>query len=476
MPAPKSGSILRRPSRGTAVIGAAMGLSLVLAGCSGSNVAGNGGGNAAASGEDCAAFAQYGDLSGTRVTLYTSIVSPEDQPHIDSYRPFEECTGAQIVYEGSKEFEAQLPVRVQAGSPPDIAYVPQPGLLNTLVTQNPGAVKPAPQAVVANVDQYYSETFKAAGSVDGTLYGAPLGSNVKSYVWYSPQAFAAKGYTVPNTWDEMVALSNRIVADGGKPWCAGIGSGDATGWPLTDWLEDVMLRENGPEVYDQWVSHAIPFNDPRVARGLDRVGSILKNPDFVNGGLGDVASIATTTFQDGGLPLLQETTAPTDRACYLHRQANFYAANFPEGTDISENGQVFAFELPAINPSSQQTILVGSEFVAAFSDRPEVQAFQAFLSSPEWANAKAKAGSDLGQSGWISANTGLDPNNLSNPIDRLSVEILQDDTNTFRFDGSDLMPAAVGSASFWRGMTDWITGQSTTDTLNYVEQSWPRSS
>jgi alpha-glucoside transport system substrate-binding protein len=469
MPAPKSGSILRRPSRGTAVISAALGLSLVLAGCGGSNVAGGGGGGNAAPNRDCAAFSQYGDLSGTRVTIYTSIVSPEDQPHINSYKPFEECTGAQIVYEGSKEFEAQLPVRVQAGSPPDIAYVPQPGLLKTLVTQNPGAVKPAPQAVVANVDKYYSETFKSAGSVDGTLYAAPLGSNVKSYVWYSPQAFAAKGYTVPKTWDEMVALSNKIVADGGKPWCAGIASGDATGWPLTDWLEDVMLRENGPEVYDQWVSHAIPFNDPRVVKALDRVGSILKNPQYVNGGLGDVASIATTTFQDAGLPLL-------DGTCYLHRQANFYAANFPEGTDISENGQVFAFPLPPINPAQPQTILVGSEFVAAFSDRPEVQAFQAYLSSPEWANAKAKAGSDLGQSGWLSANTGLDPNNLSNPIDKLSAQILQDQSNTFRFDGSDLMPAAVGSASFWRGMTDWITGKSTSDALSYIEQSWPASS
>ena len=150
MPAPNSGSILRRPSRGTAAISAALGLSLVLAGCGGSNVAGGGGGNPAASNQDCAAFSQYGDLSGTRVTLYTSIVSPEDQPHIDSYKPFEECTGAQIVYEGSKEFEAQLPVRVQAGSPPDIAYIPQPGLLKRIVTQNPGAVKPAPQAVAAS--------------------------------------------------------------------------------------------------------------------------------------------------------------------------------------------------------------------------------------------------------------------------------------------------------------------------------------
>ena len=161
---------------------------------------------------DCADYEDYGDLEGQTVSVYTGIVTPEDQPHIRSYESFQECTGAQVVYEGSKEFEAQLKVRVQAGSPPDIAYVPQPGLLNTLVAQSPGAVKPAPQAVVANVDQYFSETFKSAGSVDGTLYGAPLGSNVKSFVWYSPQAFAAKGYQVPTTWAEMVALSSSCSA------------------------------------------------------------------------------------------------------------------------------------------------------------------------------------------------------------------------------------------------------------------------
>jgi alpha-glucoside transport system substrate-binding protein len=452
------------PSRGRAasLASGVLALGLVLAGCSGSNVAG---GNPTGPAPECDAYAQYGDLNGKTITVYTSIVEPEDQPHIDSYKPFEQCTGAKVVYEGSKEFEAQLPVRVQAGSPPDLAYVPQPGLLATLVRQT-DAVKPAPAGVAANVDQYFPETFKSAGSVDGTLYAAPLGANVKSFVWYSPKAFQAKGYTVPKTWEEMIALSDRIVAEGGKPWCAGIGSGEATGWPLTDWLEDVMLRENGPEVYDQWVSHAIPFDAPQVNAALDRVGSVLKNPAYVNGGLGDASSIATTTFQDGGLPILDET-------CYLHRQANFYAANWPEGTDITENGDVYAFELPPINPASPQTILVGAEFVAAFSDRPEVQAFQAYLSSPEWANEKAKAGSALGQSGWVSANTGFDPANLSSPIDRLSAEILQDEGNTFRFDGSDLMPAAVGAATFWRGMTDWITGKSTADALTFIEQSWP---
>ncbi len=428
----------------------------------GSPAASGGGGSAAAGSPECAAYEQYGDLSGTNVSVYTSITDPEDESQINSYDVFESCTGTTIDYEGSREFEAQLQVRVSGGNAPDIAYLPQPGLLATLV-QDTGAVVPAPQQVATNVDQYYPETYREAGSVDGTLYAAPLGANVKSYVWYSPTAFAENGYTVPTTWDEMIALSDQIAATANTPWCAGIESGEATGWPLTDFLEDAMLREVGPEVYDQWVSHEIPFNDPQVAAALERVGSVLKNPAYV----GDVTAIATTTFSDAGLPILEGS-------CSMMRQANFYAANWPEGTDVSENGEVFAFPLPPIDPAADETILVGGEFVAAFNDRPEVAAFQAFLSSPEWANEKAKATTALGQTGWLSANSGLDTANLSSDIDISSVEILQDPEAVFRFDGSDLMPGSVGSGTFWTGMTNWITGASTADALTLVESSWPQ--
>ena len=226
---------------------------------------------AATSTIDCAPYEAFGDLTGKTVTVYTSITAPEDAPHIASYKPFEECTGVTIKYEGSKEFEAQLPVRVKGGNAPDIAYLPQPGLLKTMVAT--GEVKPAPPEVVANVDKNMPD-WKTYGTVDGTFYAAPLGANVKSFVWYSPPAFEDKGYEVPKTWAELLALSDKIAADnpGGdvKPWCAGIESGDATGWPATDWIEDVMLRTAGPETYDKWVNHEIPFNDPAVADGARR--------------------------------------------------------------------------------------------------------------------------------------------------------------------------------------------------------------
>ena len=411
---------------------------------------------------DCAPYTAFGDLKGKTVTVYTSITAPEDAPHIASYKPFVDCTGVEIKYEGSKEFEAQLPVRVKGGNAPDIAYLPQPGLLNTLVQT--GAVKPAPPEVVANVDKNMPD-WKNYGTVDGTFYAAPLGANVKSFVWYSPSAFADKGYEVPTTWADLLALSEKMAAEGGdvKPWCAGIESGDATGWPATDWVEDVMLRTAGAETYDKWVNHEIPFNDPAVATALAEVGKILKNDKFVNGGFGDVKTIASTSFQDAGQPIL-------DGTCYMHRQASFYAANWPEGTEVGPEGEVWAFYLPSVD-SSTKPVLGGGEFTAAFADRPEVKAFQTYLSSVEWADERAKT---CGSGGCVTANKNADPELLKNPIDKLSAEALTDSAATFRFDGSDLMPGAVGAGTFWKGMTDWIIGKDDKATLDFIEQSWPK--
>ena len=455
-----------RNRRGLTTAAAIFSVGLMLAGC-GSDDGGTSTAGGTSPGEgkaECEGLTEFGDLSGEEVNVYTSIVAPEDQPHIDSWKLFEDCTGAKVNYEGSKEFEAQLVVRVKSGNPPDIAYVPQPGLLNTLV-KDTGKVVAAPDSVAENVDEFFGEDWKNYGTVDGTFYAAPLGANVKSFVWYSPGMFEENGWEIPETWDDMVALSDEIAATGTKPWCAGIESGEATGWPAIDWLEDAVLRDAGADVYDQWVAHETPFNDQAIVDSLDRVGDILKNDKYVNGGFGDVESIATTAFQEGGLPIL-------DGKCAMHRQASFYAANWPEGTEVAEDGDVFAFYLPTTNEDNGKPVLGGGEFVTAFSDEPAVQAFQSYLSTDTWANEKAKA---TPNGGWVSANKGLDVNNLVSPIDKLSAETLQDPEAVFRFDGSDQMPGAVGAGTFWKEMTAWITGQSTQDSLDKIEGSWPSS-
>jgi len=449
-----------RSRRVLAAVSGGLGLALVLTACSSSDTGGSGE-TTAASG-DCAEYEAYGDLSGKEVDVYAGIVTPEDTAYMDSYKPFEECTGAKINYVGDKAFETQILVRAKAGNPPDIAIVPQPGLLNQLVAT--GAAVEAPQAVADNVDEFWSADWKGYATVDGKFYGAPSGASMKSLVWYSPSEFADSGYEIPTTLDELKSLTDKMVSDGKVPWCAGIGSGEATGWPITDWMEDFMLRLSGPDVYDQWVTHEIAFNSAEPTAALDAVGEYLKNPAYVNGGLGDVQSIASTTFQDGGLPILEGT-------CSLHRQASFYAANFPEGTNVAEDGDVFAFYLPGVT-ADEKPVLGGGEFNVAFADRPEVAAFQTYLSTDTWANNKV-ASTPAG--GWISANKGMDVAKLTSPIDKLAATILQDPNAIFRFDGSDMMPAAIGSNAFWKQSTNWITGQSTKDTVDNIEAAWPAS-
>ncbi|MGL4175702.1 MAG: ABC transporter substrate-binding protein [Dermatophilaceae bacterium] len=449
--------------RTAAAVAGIAAMSLLATACSSSDT-----GSTDAGAEDTTDYTKWCDLKselqGKEVSIYTSIVTPQDASQKESYKAFEECTGVKVNYEGDKDFEKNILQRLQSGNSPDVAYVPQPGLLQTLV--DTGKAIPASKSVSDSVDQYFGADWRKYGTVDDELYAAPLGANVKSYVWYSPKAFAAKGYQIPTTWDELMALTAKIAADdpAAKPWCAGIGSGVATGWPLTDWTEDVLLRTAGPETYDQWVANEVKFNDPKVVDALDKVGAILKDPKYTNGGLGAPSTIATTTFQDGIQPILKNK-------CYMHRQADFAGTFLPKGTKVAEDGDMWAFYLPGVDAESKP-VLGGGEFVATFRDAPEVKAFAAFLASPEWANAKAKATPD---GGWVSANKELDPANLVSPLDKQSAEILQDPKTVFRFDGSDLMPSAVGAGTFWSEMTNWIKGQDTKTTLDNIQKSWPTS-
>jgi alpha-glucoside transport system substrate-binding protein len=437
------------------VLASAVGLALVgAAGCAGAT-----GSKVDKNSAGCTAYKPYQGHDGTTVSIYATIRDAEADLLQQAWKQFSDCTGIKINYEGSGEMEAQIQVRVDGGNAPDLAFFPQPGLMARFVKA--GKLKPAPAKVKDEATQGWSKDWLGYGSVGGTFYAAPLGSNVKSFVWYSPKMFKDKGYTVPTTWDELVKLSDQIAGSGTKPWCAGIESGEATGWPATDWIEDIMLRDQGPEVYDQWVNHQIPFNDPKVVSAFDRAGSILRNEKYVNGGYGGVKSIATTSFQEGGFPILQGK-------CGLHRQASFYAAQWPKDKKVGENADVYAFYFPPVDPSKGKPVLVAGEFVGAFSDKPEVQAVQQYLASGDYVNSRAKLGS------WVSANKKLDVANVQNPIDKLSVKILGDPSTVARFDGSDQMPAAVGSGSFWKGMTEWINGTDTKTILDRIEASWPK--
>jgi alpha-glucoside transport system substrate-binding protein len=446
-------TLRRRSTIGVATLAVA---ALALSGCAATE-------EEATSDADCSAYADYLGNEGTEVEMYTTIVSPEADLFQESFLDFEECTGITINWNGSQEFEAQLPVRVAGGTAPELAIIPQPGFLKAMV--DTGAMIPASSAVAASVDANYTPDWKNYGTVDGTFYAAPLGANVKSFVWYSPKTFADNGWEIPTTWAELLALSDTIAATDVQPWCVGFGSGEATGWVGTDWMEDLMLRFQDAATYDKWVSNEMKFDDPKVAEVLAEAGKILKNPDYV----GNVAAIATTTFQDGGAGIV-------DGSCAMHRQASFiggilagdYGAEIVTPADTDVEGGITTFYFPGVSADNRPA-LGGGEFVGAFSDRPEVQAVQLYLTSADWNNKKAALGT------WFSAHLGLDTANVADPVNAVAVEILQN-ASTFRFDASDLMPAAVGQGSFWKEMTAWVAeDKADAAVLDAIQAGWPAS-
>ena len=401
----------------------------------------------------------YAQLKGKTVTMFTSILDPELSKYQKALASFTTCTGIKVKMEGSNQFEALLPVRVKGGNAPDIAIIPQPGLLAQMVATGKAVVAPA--QTLANVNKYWSAGWKGYGSVKGKFYASPNSANMKSLVWYSPKQFAKAKYQVPTTWNQMTSLANKMAAAKQTAFCGGIGSGGATGWPATDWLEEVVVRQFGAKVYADWISHKVKFSDPKIIAAMTTVSNWMKNPKYV----GDVKAIATTTFQSAGLGI------PTG-SCMMLQQASFYAAQYPAGTDVSKKGDVWAFYLPGINPSVKTPVEGGGEFFAAFSKRPEVQELQNYLSTPQWAmNRIATAGSG---GGWLSANSGVPLSAYKNPLDQLSAKYLADKHSTFVFDASDAMPAAVGAGTMWTQLTSWFAdGKSTADVAKAIDDSWP---
>ena len=264
---------------------------------------------------------EIGPGDGT-VTIFGPEVEQEQQGFQDAFAAFTEDTGIQVEISGDRSAEEQVGVQVQGGNPPDIFIFPQPGLLKSFVYSCD--LVPLADNVVTAMEENFLEGFIEGGTVDGVPYGVPNKSDVKSLVWYSPSAFEANEYEVPADHEEFMALADQMVEDGLTPFCIGIGSDAATGWPFTDWVEDYMLRLHGPEVYDQWVNHEIPFDDPKVVETVQFVMDIWEKEGYVFGG---TQAAASTPFAESGLGVVQGD-------CMMHRQANFYAANWPEGTQV----------------------------------------------------------------------------------------------------------------------------------------------
>jgi alpha-glucoside transport system substrate-binding protein len=406
-------------------------------------------------------FSDSHDLSGQTV----SITGPWTGLDADLFESvlayFEEATGATVQYSGSDSFEQDFVIAAQAGSASDIAVFPQPGLAADMAQQ--GLLEPLPEGTAEWLAENYSagESWVDLGTFAGAdgeerLYGFPYKIDVKSLVWYVPENFDEAGYELPETLEDLKALTEQIAEEGETPWCIGLGSGAATGWPATDWVEDLMLRVNPPEVYDQWVTNEIPFDDPQVVAAIEEFGFFAKNDDFVSGG---ASAVASTDFRDSPSGLFE---FPPE--CYLHHQATFIPTFFPEGTVVGEDVDFFYF--PAAEDQSGEQPVLGAGTMFVLTEVNDVTtAFIEFLQTPIahelW----------MAQSGFLTPYTEVNTAVFPSDSQRAMNDILLNAT-IFRFDGSDLMPGEIGAGAFWTAMVDYVTGAEAEAVAGQVQQRW----
>lgn len=396
------------------------------------------------------------------INLLTAM-EPEEVAPIQAI--FDEMITADADYEveveASGQFEEQLPIRAEGGTL-DLAAVPQPGAVVEMAARGQIVSLEDLGFDIDELNDRFGEAFMALGEYEGEHYGLPTNINLKSMVWYPADDFDEAGYEVPETWDELLALSQQIIDDGnGAPWCIGFESEGASGWPATDWMEDIVLRTAGGDTYDQWVAHEIPFDDPAIVNAAEVFGEVLFADGFVLGGVENTPNIA---FGDAPTPMFDEPTP----GCWLHRQASFINSFFPEDAVAGEDYDWFP--LP---PIDQEGTLFAGELTVAGSNRAEVVDFlEQFIDVP----VQCEMGGIVASSR-ISPNVNVGPECYANDILADASVVLAEglSSGTARFDASDLMPPEVGQGAFWTGMLQLMTDgpDSIEAILADIDAAWP---
>jgi len=516
---PGGAALVRRRSTGRRrrcgrLLAAASALTLVCA----ATAACSAGGAHSASATGCAAYKAYQGHEGSTVTVSSSLTGTEAERFEASVAEFEKCTGIDVVHTGTTELRSQLlngsgaDLSTNKGASPssqdnpenlpDLAIVPQPAMVAELV--DTGVVHPLPNTVNSNVEAGWDRHWIQVGIHASVPYAAPLMASVKSLVWYSPDAFAKAGYKVPATWAELETLTRKVRADhpdgSVTPWCVGASDGESTGWVMTDWLEDAMLSTQGSGAYETWASHRVPVDSSGAVEALDVVDSLVLADGSVAGGRGSVIS---RTPAQAGADLVKGS-------CLMLHASSSFESRFPEGTAITDadganpvtvqapsptggatastdsaqaagettaaatasptsNGvKISAFVTPAADRGSD-AVLVGTDYLVAFTRSDAANAVMAYLTSQNWARTRMAMG------GVATAYQGVDPDLAPSDVGKRATRLLQSRQTTVEMDASDSMPVGVGSSALWLGLSRWSTGAMTPkEALAQGESAWPK--
>ena len=389
----------------------------------------------AASGDPGASPSAGGEIGGV-VTVIGTWGGSEAESFEAMIKPFEDSTGVDVQFTGTRDINTVLSTGVASGILPDVAGLPGPGQL--VEWAKAGAIKPLDD--VLDTATYKADTAPALvelGTVDGKISGIFIKAAVKGLIWYNPKVYTGGE---PATWD---ALTATAPAPASNLWCIGLESGAASGWPGTDWIEDFVLRQAGPDVYDAWVAGTQKWSSPEIKAAFEAFGAAAA------ASYGGSNAILTTNFGDGGNQLFTDPPG-----CLFHHQASFIT-DFFKNQGGAVDGEYDFFRMPDLNPAFEGATTGAGDLFGMFNDTPQARALMAYLVTPEAQSIWVERG------GALSANSKMTA--YPDDISKRSAEILAN-AGVFRFDGSDLMPVAMNDA-FWKAILDYVKDPAQLDTI-----------
>jgi alpha-glucoside transport system substrate-binding protein len=431
------------PSRRKALVGTALAaaLSLSLAACGGDSGGSSGG-------------------DDKSVTIWTSM----DQPIVDGFETTlaekAKAAGITVKWERVTDINTIIMTKLNSNDKPDIAVIPQPGVVANIV-QRGSAIALDDVLDMSTLEGSMLPGVVEAGTVDGKYYGLQINANVKSLVFYPKKAWDAAGYPIPKSLDELEQLTDQIKGDGNTPWCMGIESDTATGWPATDWFEDLVARFGGADTYAKWVTHEVPFTDDAVKQAGEYFDKLL----FTEGNvLGGREAIASTNFGTAGNPMFDAKPG-----CWMYKQGTFITGFFPKSVQSNLDAEVGVFGFPPATVGGENPVVGGGDFATMLSDDADTKDVMKMLSETDIGAEAAKTGA------YISPHKDFDPSAYPNEIMKTAYTVATG-ASSFLIDGSDQMPGEVGAGTFWKEITSWVTDQQDLDTaLSNIDASWPAS-
>ena len=358
----------------------------------------------------------------------------------DVVAPWEVETGYRMAFVSTRDLNAVLTTRLEVGDPPEVTILPNPGFMHELAGR--GKLVPLDTILdMKRIERDYAQTWLDIGRHRGKLYAIFYKAVSKGTVWYSPRNFKAKDYPVPKTWEEIILLSDRNVSKGGTPWVIGAESGAATGWPLTDWIEAILLNRFGHELYDEWIAHEIPWTAPAIRMSFETLGRIVHTPQYVYGGPRGV--LATNFIYATYVPYTKPPGA------YMNYLGGFAQTFIQKHYPHFRPGEDYAFfPFPTLDPRHDGSVTGGADLIVLTEDTPGARSFIRYLSTARAQEIWAKKG------GFIASNKSVKLDAYPDMVAR-QMALQVSNARIFRFDGSDLMPAKVNDV-FWKATLEYV--------------------